>query len=193
LARRLLSQGWRRSAPARQDGGRKPRSAGAHERYRWCARSRRRVARASRIPLDPDCTTRSHLLVRSPERSTCSRAQSSTPPAEQLRARGPDLRGPSTRGLGDRPACCEGRLPSSAETMRAQRFGELAHRQARGAVFLPHDASRALARRFQPQTVPTPVAAALVNKPSACCRRCRPKRPCGHRSLGTPERPESPL
>ena len=72
----------------RQGGGRTPGSAGAHWRYQWCARSRRRVARGSRSPLDPDCTTTSRLLVRSPERSTCSRTQLSSPPAERL---GPDV------------------------------------------------------------------------------------------------------
>jgi hypothetical protein len=48
-------------------------------------------ARGRRTPLDRDCTTRSRLLVRQPERSTCSRDQLATPPAEQLRARGPEF------------------------------------------------------------------------------------------------------
>jgi hypothetical protein len=86
----LFSQGWRCSAPARRGGGRTPRSAGAHWRYRSCARSRRRVARGRRIPLDPDGTTMSRLLAPLPERSTCSRVQLSAPRAEQRRARGPD-------------------------------------------------------------------------------------------------------
>jgi hypothetical protein len=90
-----LSQSWRCSAPARRGGGRTPRSARTHWRYRWCARSRRRVARGSRTPLDPDGTTRSRLLVRQPERSTCSRTQLSSPPVERL---GPDV--PSFEGNG---------------------------------------------------------------------------------------------
>jgi hypothetical protein len=87
----LLSRKWRCSAPVRRAGGRTPRSADAHWRHPQSARSRRRVGRGSRSPLDSSCTTRSRLVVRLREEVHVPTRPLSLPPAAQLRARGPEF------------------------------------------------------------------------------------------------------